>query len=71
MEQVSSFLNLGWVQEALKIEKMKFQTVNMDFNSHWAEKSSAYTPSTREVSSLLDVKKTPILVLNGNNDVVV
>jgi hypothetical protein len=71
MEQVASFLNLDWVQDALQIERMKFQSVNMDFNSHWAEKPDTYLPSIREIGRLLDLKKTPILVLNGNNDVVV
>lgn len=43
----------------------------MAFNEKWNEQSDITLPSSREVSRLLDEKNTPILVLNGNNDIIV
>lgn len=71
MEAVAAYLNQGWVQDALGLNRRHFKPVNMDFNVWWSDKADMLVPSTREIARLLDEKDTSILVLNGNNDAIV
>ncbi|KAM0283776.1 hypothetical protein ACHAQH_002366 [Verticillium albo-atrum] len=71
MEEVAAYLNLEEVQKALGLPRRRFEPVNMEFNSLWAQQSEIFLPTTREIARILDDKKTPILVLNGNNDAIV
>ena len=57
---------------ALGFERaINYSVVNMDLNKKWETHPDMVIPSTRELSNILDDKTTPILVVNGNNDVIV
>ncbi|ETS85613.1 hypothetical protein PFICI_03638 [Pestalotiopsis fici W106-1] len=72
MEQVQTYLNSTKVKQAVGLpEDFHFRPVNFDLNAHWAQRGQDFVPSTRQLVHLLDSKQTPILVMNGNNDVVV
>ncbi|CCF34407.1 carboxypeptidase Y [Colletotrichum higginsianum] len=71
MQEVRKYLNREEVQEALGFQPRTFEPVNMEFNANWSRQGDVFIPSTREIARLLDQKKTPILVLNGNNDAIV
>ncbi|KAI8652073.1 hypothetical protein NCS56_01424100 [Fusarium sp. Ph1] len=72
MEQVEKYMNSENLQRALGFERaVNYSVVNMDLNTEWATHPDMVIPSTRELSNILDDKATPILVVNGNNDVIV
>lgn len=72
MEQVEKYMNSENLQRALGFERaVNYSVVNMDLNTEWATHPDMVIPSTRELSKILDDKATPILVVNGNNDVIV
>lgn len=58
------------MQHALDLpEKMEYRAINFDFVTLWTDKPSTWVPTTRELGKILDVKNTPVLVINGMNDV--
>ncbi|KAF7535653.1 hypothetical protein G7054_g5168 [Neopestalotiopsis clavispora] len=69
MEQVGQYLNTEWVQQALGLNDFDFRPVNGDFSEKWSNLPDPYLPSTREIRRILDMKNTPVIVLNGMNDV--
>lgn len=71
MQEVGKYLNREEIQEALGFAPRLFEPVNMKFNALWSQQSDIFLPSSREIVRVLDQKKTPILVLNGNNDAIV
>lgn len=72
MEQVEKYMNSEDLQRALDFERaVNFSVVNMDLNTEWSTHADMMIPSTRELSNILDDKATPILVVNGNNDIIV
>ncbi|KAF7526247.1 hypothetical protein G7054_g10830 [Neopestalotiopsis clavispora] len=72
MEQVQTYLNSTRVKQAIGLPvDFNFRPVNFDLNAHWAQRGQDFVPSTRQLVHILDSKQTPILVINGNNDVVV
>ncbi|KAI8711514.1 hypothetical protein NCS52_01415200 [Fusarium sp. LHS14.1] len=72
MEQVEKYMNSETLQKALGFERaINYSVVNMDLNKNWETHPDMVIPSTREISNILDDKATPILVVNGNNDVIV
>ena len=71
MSEVEIYLNLPRIQTALGFkEPVKYEAVNMDLNEKWSSQTDISVPSTREIALLLDSKHTPVLFINGNNDVV-
>ena len=72
MEEVEKYMNSEKLQRALGFERaINYSVVNMDLNKKWETHTDMVIPSTRELSNILDDKATPILVVNGNNDVIV
>ncbi|KAF7556193.1 hypothetical protein G7Z17_g1662 [Cylindrodendrum hubeiense] len=72
MEPVSKYLNKGAVQNTLGFkETFDFRPVNMELNAKWSTQPDVWVPSTREIAELLDSKHTRVLVVNGNNDIIV
>lgn len=67
------YLNSDRVQEALGLGEVRwnFTSINFDLNARWDASGDQYVPSVREATFLLDETPTRILVLNGNNDIVV
>jgi cathepsin A (carboxypeptidase C) len=69
-EQLDRYLNDEIVQHTLGFQdKFDYQAINMEFNEKWSQLTGLYVPTTREIAKILDFKKTPVLVLNGMNDV--
>ncbi|KAF9870599.1 hypothetical protein CkaCkLH20_11905 [Colletotrichum karsti] len=69
-EEVTRFLNQTAVKQALGQPNVSFSEINYAFNAIWTGQPEMNLPSTREISHLLDIKNTPIIVLNGNNDII-
>ncbi|CAG9989010.1 unnamed protein product [Clonostachys byssicola] len=67
----SDYLNLPHVKAALGVSESNFQGINFDLNSRWATKKETNIPTVREVGFILDDTPTRVLVLNGNNDIIV
>ncbi|KAI2601740.1 alpha/beta-hydrolase [Hypoxylon sp. NC1633] len=65
------YLNLPRVQQALGLGRWNFSSVNWDLNSRWQASNEIFMPTTRELTYILDETPTRVLVLNGNNDIVV
>ncbi|KAK8138060.1 hypothetical protein PG984_001440 [Apiospora sp. TS-2023a] len=65
----AGYLNQPRLQAALGLEGWNFTSVNMDLNLRWEASGDIYTPSTREMSYILDETDTRVLVINGNNDI--
>jgi hypothetical protein len=69
MDQVEKYLNLPRIKQALGFDDdFVFEAVTGEFNSLWGDSPASTVPSTREITDLLDRKKTRVLVVNGNND---
>ncbi|KAK6842942.1 hypothetical protein PG987_003802 [Apiospora arundinis] len=71
-ESYAEYLNRPQLQAALGLpEGWNFSSVNMDLNTRWDVSGDVYTPSTRQMSYILDETDTKVLVINGNNDIIV
>ncbi|KAK1838112.1 carboxypeptidase Y [Colletotrichum chrysophilum] len=72
MEEITKYLNQAHVQKQIGVEnQIDFKTVNMDMNEQWSKASELFVPTSREVAAILDKKHTRVLVINGNNDIIV
>ncbi|KAJ0277722.1 hypothetical protein COL940_007611 [Colletotrichum noveboracense] len=72
MEEITKYLNQAHVQKQMGVEnQIDFKTVNMDLNEQWSKASELFVPTSREVAAILDKKHTRVLVINGNNDIIV
>ncbi|KAI8261060.1 Carboxypeptidase Y-like protein [Colletotrichum sp. SAR 10_98] len=72
MEEITKYLNQAHVQKQIGVEnQIDFKTVNMDLNEQWSKASELFVPTSREVAAILDKKHTRVLVINGNNDIIV
>ncbi len=69
--QFDKYLNSPRVQEALGLEDWNYSAINFDINSRWQESNEIFMPTTRELKYILDETTTRVLVLNGNNDIIV
>ncbi|KAK3687691.1 carboxypeptidase Y [Podospora appendiculata] len=68
----ASYLNLPHVKETLGFDKdFRFNGINNDTNTRWEASGEIFIPSTREVTYILDKTPTRVLVINGNNDIIV
>ncbi|KXJ91530.1 Alpha/Beta hydrolase protein [Microdochium bolleyi] len=66
------YLNSERVQKALGLEShWSFSSINYDLNGRWEASGDMFVPNVREATYILDETSTRILVLNGNNDIVV
>ena len=71
MNQVNTFANSEKVQKALGFNNFTFLAANTKFGELWETRLENKTPTSREVVELLDAKDTRVLILNGNNDILV
>lgn len=72
MEEITKYLNRAHVQKQIGVEnQIDFKTVNMDLNEQWSKASEPFVPTSREVAAIPDKKHTRVLVINGNNDIIV
>jgi hypothetical protein len=71
MQEAKHFFNTDFVMEALGFKNFTYNPINEVFNEKWADQVDVTVPSSREIALLLDQKNTSVLVLNGNNDIVV
>lgn len=71
MEQLDRYLNSPLVQEALGTEHWNYTVINFDINARWVDSNEIFMPSTRELTYILDDTPTRVLMLNGNNDILV
>ncbi|KAH8645499.1 Alpha/Beta hydrolase protein [Xylariales sp. PMI_506] len=67
----TEYLNSPKVQRALGTEGWNYSWINEDINDRWQASGDIFRPTTRELSWILDESPTRVLVLNGNNDIVV
>ena len=68
-DRTGIYFNLPRVKRALGLpDDFKYEAISMRFNEVWNTIPDVVLPSTRELSALLDVKHTRVLVINGNND---
>lgn len=66
------YLNGKEVQSALRIHgTWNYSIVNWDLGERWTESKNEFRPSTREMRWILDESPIKVLVLNGNNDIIV
>ncbi|KAI8712240.1 hypothetical protein NCS52_01321700 [Fusarium sp. LHS14.1] len=65
------FFNQPWVQERLGFSGLPFELIDFDTNSRWVKAEHLYRPVTRELTWLLDNTDIRILVINGNNDIII
>jgi cathepsin A (carboxypeptidase C) len=65
------YLNLPEVQGALGLKEWNYSSINYDLNERWAQSGDMFRPTTREMTWILDESPTKVLVINGNNDIVV
>jgi carboxypeptidase C (cathepsin A) len=64
-----TYFNLPHVKQALGLPAdFLYEPASMGFNQLWNTLPEVVVPSTRELTALLDVKHTRVLVINGNND---
>lgn len=68
----SQFVNQSWAKKELGFpEGYDFRALNWDLNRRWEESLEMFIPNTREMVYILDNTEIRVLVLNGNNDVIV
>ena len=70
---IDAYLNSPRVQDALDLptRPWNFSVVNWDTNTRWEQSNEMYLPTTRELRYILDETDTRVLMLNGNNDIIV
>ncbi|KAI1374715.1 alpha/beta-hydrolase [Hypoxylon crocopeplum] len=71
MDWYDEYLNSVHVQKALGLDRWNFSSINWDLNSRWDVSNEMFIPTTRELAYILDETPTRVLVLNGNNDIIV
>lgn len=49
---------------------LPFELIDFDTNNRWVKAEHLYRPVTRELTWLLDNTDIRILVINGNNDII-
>ena len=70
--RLNGFLNAPRVQKALGLtHPWNYSVVNMDTNARWEASNEIFLPTTRELRYILDETDTRVLMLNGNNDIIV
>lgn len=67
----SDYLNSKDVQDMLGFQGFNYSGVNLETNQGFSESGDTTIPTTREVSYILDETPISVLVLNGNNDIIV
>ncbi|KAL2209891.1 carboxypeptidase Y [Sarocladium strictum] len=65
------FLNQEWVQDRLGFSNVSFSLIDFDVGERWVGSGKLFLPVTRELSWLLDETDLGVLVINGNNDIIV
>lgn len=65
------YLNSPHAQNLLGLKDFNFSGLSWELNTLWTENGQATLPTVREMTYLLDETDTRILVLNGNNDIIV
>jgi cathepsin A (carboxypeptidase C) len=66
------YLNRADVQKRLGFEgTFKYKVFNAEINRAWGMRAAIAVPTTREVSYILDDTPTKVLVVSGNNDIIV
>lgn len=66
------YLNVEEVKRGLGIDvEFEYRVFNAAINRAWGERAAMAVPTTREVSYILDETATKVLVVNGNNDIIV
>ncbi|RSL82835.1 hypothetical protein CEP52_016863 [Fusarium oligoseptatum] len=65
------YLNKPWVQELLGFHNVSFELIDCDLDRRWDDDRSAYLPTTKQLTWLLDNTNLHILFINGNNDIIV
>ncbi|KAH0424723.1 hypothetical protein CcaCcLH18_11368 [Colletotrichum camelliae] len=72
IEEITKYLNQAHVQKQIGVKnQIDFKTVNIDLNEQWSTAPDLFIPTSREVAAILDRKHTRVLVINGNNDIIV
>lgn len=71
LDQFDIHLNSPLVQNALGLENFSYSVISWDINQRWEESNEIFMPSTRELRYILDETATRVLMLNGNNDIIV
>lgn len=67
----SDYLNRPHFQRALGLQGWNFVPLNWDLNVRWGLSKELYKPTTREMTWILDESPIRVLVINGNNDIIV
>ncbi|KAH8590567.1 Alpha/Beta hydrolase protein [Bisporella sp. PMI_857] len=65
------YLNDPKVQRALGADGWNYTMINFDLGTRWDESKESFMPTIRELTWILDESPTKVLVLQGNNDIVV
>jgi len=66
------WLNRAEVKKGLGVDEgVEYKVFNATVNRAWGSKGVMAVPTTREVRYLLDETPTSVLVVNGNNDIIV
>jgi cathepsin A (carboxypeptidase C) len=66
------YLNTDEVKMGLGVNTaFEYKVFNAAINRAWGERAAIAVPTTREVSYILDDTATRVLVVNGNNDIIV
>ncbi|RSM07636.1 hypothetical protein CDV31_008529 [Fusarium ambrosium] len=65
------FFNQPWVQEKLGFSDLPFELIDFEANNRWVKSEHLYLPVTRELTWLLDNTDVRILIINGNNDIII
>lgn len=69
--QFQKYLDSPPVKEALGLENWNYTPINYDINTRWLNSNEMFMPSTRELRYILDETPTRVLMINGNNDIIV
>lgn len=65
-------MNRADIQEGLGFDgNLKYKVFNAEINRAYGMRAAIVLPTTREVSYILDGTPTKVLVVNGNNDIIV
>lgn len=68
----AQYLNRPWVKQRLDMQQtFTFSGLDFDLYLLWVQNKQTSLPTTREMSFLLDETDVKVLVLNGNNDIIV
>ncbi|OJJ01953.1 hypothetical protein ASPVEDRAFT_83474 [Aspergillus versicolor CBS 583.65] len=65
------FFNQRWVQNRLGFGNYPFELIDFDTNNRWVAAEYVNLPVTRELSWILDSTDIRVLVINGNNDIII